>query len=181
MDELIVWLVRHGETADNAERRLSGWGDVSLTEAGRSQARSLREALAGERFDHVWTSDLRRARETARLACDDAARPDHRLRELHFGELEGRVWDEIGEPALSQLMAFDGFDPPGGESLATFRARVEEFFEELPAGRHLIFTHGGVVRLALRAVDADGFLPNGGLAQIDWRARRLLASTPTIG
>lgn len=178
MSEVILWLIRHGETVDNAERRLSGWSDVRLTHTGREQARALRSVLAPERFDHVWSSDLQRAVETAKLAWHGPARRDQRLRELDFGALEGRVWDEISEPALSGLLAFDGFDPPGGESLDAFTARVNAFFSELPTGRHLIFTHGGVLRLALRAVDADGFLPNGSLVRIDWHARRLLSTTP---
>jgi probable phosphoglycerate mutase len=179
MSELILWLVRHGETAHNAERRLSGWDDVRLNAAGRRQAVALREALADERFDRVWSSDLYRAIETALLAWGGEPTTDPRLRELDFGELEGAVWDEIGEPALSQLLAFEGFDPPGGETLRAFETRVDAFFSELISGRHLVFTHGGVVRLALRAVNADDFLPNGGLAKIDWRARRLL-STHTV-
>jgi probable phosphoglycerate mutase len=176
MNDVILWLVRHGETAHNAERRLSGWDDVRLTAAGRRQALALRELLENERFDQVWSSDLHRAIETALIAWGGEPVTDPRLRELDFGQLEGAVWDQIGEPALSQLLAFEGFDPPGGETLRDFEARVDAFFSELISGRHLVFTHGGVVRLALRAVDADGFLPNGSLAKIDWRARRLLST-----
>jgi probable phosphoglycerate mutase len=166
--------VRHGETPASKGRTLAGWADVPLTEHGEDQASALRPLLAGERFDGVWSSDLRRAVTTARLAWGEPHQ-DARLREMGFGELEGRLWETL-EPHIREGFArFEGFAAPGGESFEDLRARVLSFLDGLPAGRHLVFTHGGVVRLLSREVGEDHFVPTGTLLVVDWDARRLLS------
>jgi probable phosphoglycerate mutase len=129
--------------------------------------------LAGERFEGVWSSDLRRAMTTARLAWGEP-RTDRRLRELSFGELEGADYTTMDPKLKEGLMRFEGFAPPGGESFEQLRARVMSFVDELPAGRHALFTHGGVVRLLAREVGEDRFVPTGTLLVTDWDSRRLL-------
>jgi probable phosphoglycerate mutase len=168
-----LWLVRHGQTTANASGILSGWLDVPLTELGEAQARLASRHLAGLAFDGVWSSDLSRAVATARLAWGEAA-ADHRLRELHFGELEGRQWGELGGDREAALLEFKRFSAPGGEDLDRLRDRVHGFVGGLVPGRHLVFTHGGVIRLLTRDLGQDRFLPNGGTAVLDWTARRLL-------
>ncbi len=168
-----VWLVRHGETELNAQGRLCGWSDVALTDNGRLQAGWLRGALAEERFDGVWSSDLGRALETARLAWG-AARPDARLREIHFGELEGRDYTTLDEAQRAGLRDFADFAAPGGESLVSLTERVNDFLDALPPGRHLVFAHGGVLRAVMRQVGPDRFLANGSLLVVDWSQRELL-------
>jgi probable phosphoglycerate mutase len=79
---------------------------------------------------------------------------DPRLRELAFGMLEGRRWEECPGDVRRALAAF-AFEAPGGESVAGLRSRVFRFVEELPEGDHLVFTHGGVIRLLLRETGAD--------------------------
>jgi probable phosphoglycerate mutase len=170
-----LWLVRHGETLANRGRSLAGWADVPLTERGEAQAAALRPALEGEGFDGVWCSDLRRAVDTARLAFAAAARPDARLREMSFGALEGVGWEALEERWQQALARFEGFAPPGGETFEDLRARVLSFVDALPAGRHLLFTHGGVVRLLSREVGEDQFVSNGTVLVIDWEARRLVS------
>jgi probable phosphoglycerate mutase len=168
-----LWLVRHGETPASKGRTLAGWADVPLTPRGEDQASALRPLLAGERFEAVWSSDLRRAITTARLAWGEPRR-DVRLREMSFGELEGRPWEAL-EPGVQEGLArFEGFGAPGGESFDDLRARVHSFVDALAAGRHLLFTHGGVVRLLSREVGEDHFVPTGTLLVVDWEARRLL-------
>jgi probable phosphoglycerate mutase len=168
-----LWLVRHGETPASRGRTLAGWTDVPLTERGEAQAAALRPMLAGERFEGVWSSDLRRAMTTARLAWGEP-RTDRRLRELSFGELEGADYTTMDPKLKEGLMRFEGFAPPGGESFEQLRARVMSFVDELPAGRHALFTHGGVVRLLAREVGEDRFVPTGTLLVTDWDSRRLL-------
>jgi probable phosphoglycerate mutase len=168
-----LWLVRHGETPASRDRTLAGWADVPLTEHGEAQALSLRPVLAGERFDGVWSSDLARALTTARLAWGEP-RVDRRLREMSFGELEGRLWEAVDARWQEALTRFEGFAAPGGETFDQLRNRVLSFVDDLPGGRHLLFTHGGVVRLLSREVGVDHFVPTGTLLVVDWEARRLL-------
>lgn len=170
---LELWLVRHGESLANTGGRLSGWSDVPLSERGEAQARALGPLLRGREFDGVWSSDLERAVTTARLAFGEP-RTDRRLREMDFGRLEGRRWDEIGAAERDAILEFVDYEAPGGESFASLRDRVLEFVEALPAGRHLIFSHGGAIRMLTAAIGHDRFLANGALLVVDWVARSIL-------
>jgi probable phosphoglycerate mutase len=169
-----LWLVRHGETPASRGRTLAGWVDVPLTEHGETQAAALRPLLAGERFEGVWSSDLRRAVCTSRLAWGEAVVPDARLREMHFGTLEGLPWETLEAGLQAAIARFEGFAAPDGESFDTLRARVLSFIDSLRPGRHLLFTHGGVLRLLSREVGEDRFVPTGSLLVVDWDSRRLL-------
>lgn len=153
---------------------LAGWEDVPLTDHGEHQARALRPVLDGRTFDGVWCSDLRRARTTARLAWAGEVRPDARLREMSFGRLEGRPWDTLDARWQEAMVRFEGFEPPGGETFDDLRRRVLEFVDALPAGRHLVFTHGGVLRLLSREVGEDQFVPTGSLLVVDWESRAIV-------
>jgi probable phosphoglycerate mutase len=175
-----LWLVRHGETPASRDRRLAGWTDVPLTGEGERQALALRPRLAGERFESVWSSDLERALRTARLAWGEP-RQDRRLREMSFGELEGRSWQSLPKAEQDALVRFSGFTAPGGESFAALRARVLSLVEGLGPGRHLLFTHGGVVRLLSREAGEDSFVPTGTLLVVDWSQRRLVSRTDGPG
>ncbi|MEW6337460.1 MAG: histidine phosphatase family protein [Acidobacteriota bacterium] len=171
---LELWLVRHGETTRSRDGRLAGWADVRLTAHGREEARSVGPLLAGCRFDGVWSSDLARARASARLAWGRAV-PDRRLREIDFGRLERERWATLDDGQRTSLLAFQGFHAPGGESLEDLAARVHDFLAGLPPGRHLLFTHGGVIRLLTRAAGEDRFPPTGSVTVLDWANRRIAA------
>ncbi len=172
MQALELWLVRHGETPWNREGRLTGWTDLPLTPLGEAQARALRPFLEAKPFAGVWASDLERAVRTAELAYGPPRR-DARLREIHFGQLEGAFWETLEPRYKAALLAFEGFQAPGGESVQDLERRVRGFVAELEPGRHLVFTHGGVVRWFLRAVGADRFVPNAAVVGIDWTRRSL--------
>jgi len=169
-----VWLVRHGQTPWNAQGRLAGWTDLPLSPVGQAQARQLGEWLRQERFSRVVASDLRRAVETARLAYGEPEERLWGLREIDFGRLEGLAWTELPEEHKQALLRFDGFRAPGGESVAEFRTRVYAALSALPEGRVLVFTHGGVLRLVLRELGQEGFLPPCAVVGLDWGAQRLL-------
>jgi len=169
-----LWLVRHGQTTWNKDGKLTGWTDVPLTALGQSQARALSDWLSAERFGRVVASDLQRAVHTARLAYGEPQEVSAELRELEFGELEGLKWDELPEVHKNALLAFEGFQAPGGESTAKLRERVYGFFDRLPQGRHLIFTHGGVLRMVLREFDQDRLLPPGAVLGMDWEYKKVL-------
>src|SRR5579875_3879505 len=122
MAELV--LLRHGESQWNLENRFTGWVDVPLSPRGEAEARAAGEKLRGRRIDKVYTSALRRAIDTARLALEQA-----------------RLWRR----------SYD-VRPPGGESLADTAARVLPYWEthllpELRAGRNLlVVAHGNSLR-----------------------------------
>ena len=162
-----LWLVRHGATAWSETGRVCGWTDVPLSAAGRGQAQLFQPRLQGLAFDGVWTSDLVRASEFARLAFGDAT-PDTSLRELDFGELEGRTWHDLEQPIRDALLRFDGFVAPGGESVAAFENRVVGFLSGLTPGEHLVFTHGGVVRLLTRLLGVASSPVPGELTVLEW-------------
>jgi probable phosphoglycerate mutase len=162
-----LWLVRHGATRWSEEGRLCGWTDVPLSPKGRGQAGPIRRRLDGQGFDGVWTSDLTRAAEFARLTTSHAD-PDRRLRELDFGALEGKTWGQIELPTRESLLGFDGFTAPGGESVDHLEARVADFLSELGEGDHLLFTHGGVIRLLSRRCGVASSAAPGELTILEW-------------
>jgi probable phosphoglycerate mutase len=149
-----LWLVRHGATDWSEAGRFNGWTDVSLNEVGRRQGERLRARLRATDFEGIWSSDLVRATETARLAAGDAV-PDRRLREIDFGDIEGLTWGECPTHVREALVAFDGFEAPGGESVGHLKDRVLDFAEGLPHGDHLVVTHGGVIRVLSRETGRD--------------------------
>jgi probable phosphoglycerate mutase len=118
-------------------------------------------------FDGVWTSDLARASEFARLASGPAV-ADPRLREIDFGDLEGKLWRDCDPPTRDALARFDGFVAPGGESVTQLEHRVAEFVAEIGSGEHLIFTHGGVVRLLTRRHGVASNPAPGELTIMEW-------------
>lgn len=178
---LELWLIRHGQTEANARQEFAGWSDVALTEQGRAEARALRERLEGAGdVAGVWASDLQRAVHTARLAFGEPT-IDERLREMNFGELEGRAWQAADAAVRRALLDFGRFDAPGGETAAAFRARLHGFLDELAPGRHLVFTHGGVIRAVTGPLGRDEFPQTGEIAVVDWTARKLLQVVKRTG
>ena len=165
--EVRLHLVRHGQTVWNAASKLAGCTDVELTELGRAQAASLRPRLGVMDFDRVWSSDLQRAVHTAQLAYGEPVQ-DPRLRELDFGDLEGELWLELAERYREPLKSFAGFAAPGGESLEDLGVRLRSFAESLEPGRHLVFTHGGVIRWFMHGLTDDVFVQNGTLVTVRW-------------
>ena len=107
-----VHLIRHGQSTANRNRQIAGWTDAELTERGIAQAQQLSQRLDPTIYDSVWSSDLSRARETARLAGLLAATEDQRIRELNFGTLEAQPWETVAETHGVQLGDFDAFVPP---------------------------------------------------------------------
>ena len=146
-------LVRHGESAWNAERRLQGQSDAPLSDTGRAQGERLRAVLDGMAVDGAVSSDLSRAHETATLAGFDGIRRDPRWREFDLGEWSGRLEADVPPEELAAFRRA-ALVPPGGESWPLFAARVAAAVEELSraGGTWVVFTHGGAVRAAVAHV-----------------------------
>jgi 2,3-bisphosphoglycerate-dependent phosphoglycerate mutase len=172
-----LWLVRHGETDWSAAGRLNGWRDVPLNDNGRAQARALAHRLTDQAFVGIWSSDLHRSIETARLAYGEPT-IDRRLRELDFGTLEGLTWNELDADTQQALIGFDGFKAPRGESVAALEMRVAGFVMGLGAGDHLAFTHGGVMRLLMRKASFDRGVEVGEVVVITPAARTAQGALP---
>jgi probable phosphoglycerate mutase len=168
-----LWLARHGETTYSVSKRVAGWSDPPLTDLGRRQATALRTVIDGMSFAGVWSSDLVRAVESARLAWGDAV-PDARLRECNFGALEGCSYHEADTTYGEVFRTFRDFQAPDGESHSDFRGRILEFVDQLKSGRHLLFVHGGVIRTLTQDLGIDRFVPTGSLVMIDWMARKAI-------
>lgn len=168
-----LFLIRHGENIWNREHRLGGWTDVPLTPLGRAQARGLRPRLAELAVDGVWSSDLVRAWKTAELAGFAPERvPD--LREIHFGLLEGRRWETLAPEVQQAMLGFERFRAPGGEATLEVLERVSAFVDALPEGRHLVFSHAGVMRALLWLSGDLQIVPHTTVYVYEWPARRLV-------
>ena len=150
--------IRHGESRATVDGVVGGHASCrGLTQRGRRQAEALRERLLSSReleADVLLTSVLPRAIETAEILSpafgDLEPVQDCDLCELHPGECDGLVWADYRERYGFDMRA----EPerpmsPGGESLASFQARVERRLERLMrdhAGQTVVVvSHGGVV------------------------------------
>ncbi len=153
--------MRHGETEYNREGRWQGSeSDPPLDDRGREQALAAARELAGVPFDALYSSDLERAVETARILSDQLGAPVRileGLRELSHGRWEGKTLEEILEtwPEEYSELAADPWNVPrpGGDSYRDLGERVWPLLERL-AERHegrrvLLVTHGGPIRLVL--------------------------------
>ena len=155
---LELWLIRHGETDWNAQYRIQGQQHNALSERGVRQARRLGRRLAGEHFDTLYCSDLKRTVQTAELAFPERTFTfDKRLREISRGVLEGQLGSDLvgGQRDVYTRMQRDVLNirPPGGENYRDLAARVVPWLESLPAsGRVVAVTHGGVIYTLLHHV-----------------------------
>ncbi|MGR4050363.1 2,3-diphosphoglycerate-dependent phosphoglycerate mutase GpmB [Kosakonia cowanii] len=150
---LQVYLVRHGETLWNAERRIQGQSDSPLTDKGETQARQVAERAKALGITHIITSDLGRTRRTAEIIADICGcdvRLEPRLRELDMGVLERRHLDSLTEEEEGwrrQLVngTADGRIPEG-ESMQELSERMHAALAtclDLPQGsRPLLVSHG---------------------------------------
>lgn len=166
MTHTTILLIRHGETAWNAVRRLQGHIDIPLNEEGERQAVALGRALAAEKVDAVVSSDLQRAMQTAQAVAAHHAgitlQTDAQLRERAYGVFEGMLYQDIQDeyPADFQLWQARDIDAmmPHGERLAeSFRQFYERIIAALNdvAVRHpgqtvAVVAHGGVLECAYR-------------------------------
>lgn len=150
---LQVYLVRHGETVWNAERRIQGQSDSPLTEKGEQQAWQVGERVKHLGITHIIASDLGRTRRTAEIiadACGCSVTLDPRLRELNMGVLEKRPLDGLTAEEehwrATLVNGTEGGRIPEGESMTEMATRMHAALNaclDLPAGsRPLLVSHG---------------------------------------
>jgi broad specificity phosphatase PhoE len=166
-----ILLARHGETDWNRDGRFQGWADPPLNETGRAQARALGGQLADVPFDAVFSSDLRRAHETAQIVAEPHGVPvvaDEGLREIDVGSWSGLTRTEIEE-------RFPDAEHHNGETreehLARVLATVERIASAHPGERILIVSHGGSLRTLRRHAIGDPVHPieNCGVYELRFR------------
>ena len=161
-----LYLVRHGETDWNRQRRIQGMTDIPLNDTGRAQATATGKLLARRRWDAVYASPLSRARETASLIAAELGLPEptllDELVERNYGEAEGMDWLQV------ETQFPHGSAVPGRESREQVAARVVPALVRLAeerAGQALVVvSHGGAIRAVLNDVDPDaqfGMITNG--------------------
>lgn len=162
-----LYILRHGETPWNTERKLQGQTDIELNEKGRALAVKTGEALKGVPFSLVISSPLKRALETADLVLGGREVPvitDRRIQEISFGVMEGKqVRNAAGEVTDPDYYNFfhhpEKYHPQeGGETLDGLCQRTAEFLEELKGRKEwfgktiLVSTHGAASRALLSAI-----------------------------
>jgi broad specificity phosphatase PhoE len=155
-----LYLVRHGATVWHAENRYAGTTDVALDPGGYAQAERLAVWASDARLAAIWCSPLNRARETAAPSARAAGvepRIDERLREIDFGQIEGKTMAEAEQLFPKEIRRFKA-DPatypmPGGEDPHQAARRAVSALRDIasayPQERVLVVAHNTLIRLAL--------------------------------
>jgi alpha-ribazole phosphatase len=173
-----LYLVRHGITLWNVQKKYLGHTDIGLLDSEKSQLDELRAVISKRSFDYIFSSDLRRCQETAAyINPGGSIHVDPRLREMNFGEWEGKTYAELkyDNRYTKWLDNWEEHGPPKGETGLQFKARINDFLTSLEkeiierapleretlenneqtwvkggtASQVLIVTHGGVMRYIL--------------------------------
>ncbi len=150
-------LVRHGETDWNRERRYQGQADPELNETGKRQVEMLRNRLADTPIDLVYASDSKRAMVTAQVITrgrDIVMAARQELREINFGEFEGKTFEEIEAIYPDWVPTNFDFTSYQGESLGQVATRIKTFLSKLAERNSseqtvLVVGHGGSLRVML--------------------------------
>ncbi|HEX5431526.1 MAG TPA: alpha-ribazole phosphatase, partial [Bryobacteraceae bacterium] len=155
-----LWLIRHGEPAEEARHRCYGSLDVGLSETGRAQMAQVAEYLKTEPVAAIYTSPRSRALESARILAAVPSCPIEivaDLREIDFGDFEGLPYDEIAAryPDIYRQWMEKPTEVrfPNGEIFSEMRDRVLRAFETIQRERKgqtvAIVSHGGVNRILI--------------------------------
>ena len=175
-----LYLLRHGETELNVERRIQGWCDSPLTERGRDQARRARASLerAGVEIDYACGSSLGRACQTAEIVTDVPYVPMDELKEWSFGSYEGG-----SRLSMPPAPWGDFFAPFGGEAEAEVQRRLVENLTRVleDSARRVVLAigHGGISMEFLHTwhpwaqLDYEGIPGNCGIMRFEvWPAEQ---------
>ncbi len=185
-----LYLIRHGQTTGNRDRRIQGWNDVPLSDKGEAQAKELGERLASLEFDKIFCSDIYRTKCTCDLIFGkDCERIyDPRLREINNTVLAGRLREDVvaeyGEEYFVGAAHSLDYSRFGGESRESLVERVGEFLSDMEklgdCNRIAVVTHAGTIRAFL--INALGIDYNVNKLSIDNCSVTVLAhhNAPTV-
>ena len=192
MKETEIILIRHGETEWNSQKRMQGHSNSDLSEVGRGQIQALGDLMKNVSFDHIYSSDSLRARQTAEAITQYSGHTlqfDQRIREKNLGVFEGLTSTEAKErhPEIYRLFKTAGanYVIDEGESTQQLLERALEFIEEIrlrhPQERVVMVTHGGVVRVLMKhalglSIDAPTrfIIKNTGIFGLIWNENWLV-------
>lgn len=152
-------LIRHGETSWTAARRYQGHSDTELTSKGKQQIQLAAKTLKGYAIDVLYASPLKRAKQSAEIiskAVGKKVSHDTRLKELHFGNWEGKTAEELYREKNKSFRHWSRgklINPEGGESIPAFRKRVRSFLKDCVT-RHqgktvAVVAHGGPIKMMI--------------------------------
>lgn len=184
-----IYIVRHGQTDCNDKKIVQGWLNSELNEFGIQQAKNVADELEGVLFDIIYSSDLNRAYNTAKIIAENLPnysgeiKTDSRLRERCLGDLEGASSDNIDHSVY-----FSDNSELHFESMADFKNRVSGFLNDLSNMKSyvnvLIVTHNGTMNIfekLLGIKSEDLFRDNGEIIKAEYKkSARLLYMIETI-
>jgi alpha-ribazole phosphatase len=152
-------LLRHGDVGDEYHDRYIGSTNVSLSERGHQQVRTISAWLRSQSIDCCYCSPLKRCKETAAIVLDRSSveyKVDPDLREIDFGRWEGLSFADIVQEFPDEVKRWSDFDMdfafPDGERIGDCVKRIVGIADRLaedPADTVLVCTHGGIIRLLI--------------------------------
>lgn len=157
------YLVRHGQTLWNVERKYQGQSDVPLTKTGKLQAKRVADKLKDKDISAIYASDLSRTINTAREIAKHhnlEVLKDKDVRELSFGIWEGLTFDEINQRWSKEFKDWQEkpfeINPPEGETLTDLYNRTDRFMmraaKDHPKEKIVVVTHAGPIRAILAQI-----------------------------
>jgi broad specificity phosphatase PhoE len=197
----LVILVRHGQTDENINGRISGQGPIPLNVRGEEQARLAAEVLSPLGVTHILSSPLVRARQTAEILAQRLQRPIEEvpdLREVGYGDWEGKTFGDMRSHPVAHQVFNDPASAvfPNGEGLVDVQRRGVQVIESVrytyPQGIVVVVSHGDVIRTALAHYLGMPFneyrrinLDNGAISVLelfdDWVRVKALNFVPQVG
>ncbi|WP_413287849.1 histidine phosphatase family protein [Bdellovibrio sp. HCB337] len=184
-----LYLVRHGITDWNMQRKMQGHTNIPLNEEGRSQAQTLQKFFQQHSMDKIFSSDLDRAFQTAQISTQSEniiKMPG--LREVLLGDIEGKTETEVvaqyGRDAWEKWISLEphaNFAFPGGEthheSLHRFKTHLEDIFRKHEFKKAAVYTHGLMIRRLGHHLCPDRTemlpIPNCGVFELHWKEETL--------
>ncbi|QSH41817.1 histidine phosphatase family protein [Lentisphaerota bacterium ZTH] len=147
-----VYLVRHGSLPEEYDSLYVGSMDIPLSAKGEAEAVAVGNYLQALQYEEVYASPMLRVQQTLKLSGEHPAQTVSELREIDFGEWEGKSFSDISRDWPLEVTEWfeeaEGFTFPGGEKLDDFFARMDtviDLLESSSAENIVLFTHGGVI------------------------------------
>ena len=192
---MILYLLRHGATDWNLNKRVQGWKDTALNDCGVKQAHIAAEKLKNIPLETIYASDLKRSKKTADIISAALDLPVHytkRLREMNFGKAEGIKKTDLEAkfpyiyPAFNDLKNLERHEIgyPNGETIGEVQQRFMKFANRLiDDGRSnvLLVTHGMLVRIFSESCFKKTIrLDNGSVLRVTYDERTRKFRSPKV-